>query len=118
MQPSQTRRAWEANSSHLRQPTTAEITPDYLRISTPIMKMEHTWPGLHRFVEGPNVFLIYVAPASAHVIPKRAFANPAEIDAFRQFVRSLIVETTGGFPVLPSPSAASHNTSPNPTRGA
>ncbi len=101
----QVRHAWKANANDLQQPGTIEITPDYLRVCTPDTTTEHKWRGLRRLTEGPTIFAIYTSATTAHIIPKRAFASPADVDAFRLLAQSLIIEPTGGFPVLPSASS-------------
>jgi hypothetical protein len=47
-----------------------------------------SWGGVDRIEQDPNYIFIYTAPAAAHVIPKRAFKDPQEADAFYRFSRA------------------------------
>jgi len=110
------RQSWDANVSELTQPRTAEITPDYIRFSMPTTIIEQKWTGFRRLAEGPTIFAVYTGPTAAHIIPKRAFASPNDIAAFRGLAQSLILEATGGFPVLATRSAARADSSHDSSR--
>jgi hypothetical protein len=46
------------------------------------------WAGVDRVEQSPEHIFIYITPASAHVIPKRAFPTPDAAEAFYQLARS------------------------------
>ena len=43
------------------------------------------WAGVHRVESDADYLYLYTSPAGAHVVPKRAFADPQAADAFHQF---------------------------------
>jgi hypothetical protein len=61
------------------------VGEDGLSESTAVSESRTTWAGVDRVEQGADYIYIYVSPASAHVIPKRAFKDAAEAAAFYEF---------------------------------
>ncbi len=49
---------------------------------TAVNEGRHLWSGVHSVINAASHIYIFVAANAAHIIPKRAFANPAASDAF------------------------------------
>jgi hypothetical protein len=45
-----------------------------------------TWPAIVRVVETRDLVLLFLSSRMAHVIPKDAFATPADLERFRELV--------------------------------
>jgi len=56
--------------------------------STSVNETRTAWAGVDRVEQSQDHVFIYITPASAHVIPKRAFSRPEEAEAFYQLARS------------------------------
>ena len=50
--------------------------------STAVGESRTSWAGVDRVEQSREYIYIYTSPAAAHVVPKRAFANPEQADAF------------------------------------
>ena len=61
------------------------LDEDGVRESTAVGESRTTWAGIDRVEEGPEYIYLYTSPAAAHVIPRRAFGDPMQADAFYQF---------------------------------
>lgn len=55
---------------------------------TAVGESRTSWAGVDRVEQDPHYIFIYTSPAGAHVVPKRAFGNAQEADAFYQRVRA------------------------------
>lgn len=53
--------------------------------STAVGESRTSWAGVERVEQNPDYIFIYTSPVAAHVIPKRAFKDAEETEAFRQF---------------------------------
>ena len=49
---------------------------------------EVKWSGLVKWKEGKHCFAIYTSPKIAHIIPKRFFRSPADVEAVRGFLQA------------------------------
>jgi hypothetical protein len=58
---------------------------------TPASQSHMNWSGFHRAVELKDFFLLYMSSRVFHIVPKRVFSNPDQLDAFR----SLLLSTLG-----------------------
>jgi hypothetical protein len=58
---------------------------DGLRESTAVGESRISWAGVDRIEQDPAYIFIYTTPAAAYLIPKRAFKDPQEAEAFYQF---------------------------------
>ena len=56
--------------------------------STAVSESRTTWAGVDRVEQSADYIYLYVSPAAAHVIPKRAFRDSAEATAFYEFSRA------------------------------
>jgi len=69
------------------------FTPEDISVESPLANAKVKWPAYIRAHETRSVFLLYSAASFANVLPKRCFANEAEIAAFRDLVRQKIPKT-------------------------
>ncbi|MFL5496895.1 MAG: YcxB family protein [Gemmatimonadales bacterium] len=59
-----------------------------IRESTAVGESRTRWAGVDRVEENADYIFIYTTPAAAHVIPKRAFTDPQQAEAFYQLSRA------------------------------
>jgi len=52
--------------------------------STAVGESRTSWAGVERVEQSPDYIYVYTSPVAAHVIPKRAFKDAEEAEAFRQ----------------------------------
>src|SRR6476661_5085284 len=64
------------------------LSENGLTESTAVGESRTSWAGVDRVEQNPDYVFIYTAPAAAHLIPKRAFRNLQEAEAFYQFSRT------------------------------
>jgi YcxB-like protein len=64
------------------------LSDDAVVESTAVNQSRTAWAGVDRVEQSPDYIFIYTSPATAHVIPKRAFTDPEEAEAFFQLARS------------------------------
>jgi hypothetical protein len=55
---------------------------------TAVGESRTAWAGVHRVEQDDRYIYLYTSSAAAHVIPKRAFADPGDAEAFYQHSRS------------------------------
>ena len=60
------------------------------------------WPGFVRFLETPNLFILFSTENTGHLIPKRAFASPEDANHARDLFLNNIAPPTSAFPVIPA----------------
>ena len=56
--------------------------------SSAVNETRTSWAGVDRVEQSADYIFIYITPASAHVIPKRAFTGPEAAEAFYQLART------------------------------
>jgi hypothetical protein len=61
---------------------TITLTPEGLHEQTAVNESKTAWRGIHRIDATKDHLFIFLQPAMAHVIPRRAFPTPADADAF------------------------------------
>jgi len=83
------RRAWRA-LPNLRGQHETEIVAEHVIIATPASRSQLMWNGIICFAESENLFLLYPNLLSFHIIPKRAFADEAQVIAFRNMLDHLV----------------------------
>jgi hypothetical protein len=91
---------WDG-SPNLRRPYTMTATDDGITIAEPLSRHELKWFAFARVIETQNLFLLYLTEYSFHMVPKRAFADPTQIDEFRAMIENRITRRPTAFPVLP-----------------
>jgi hypothetical protein len=64
------------------------LSQDGLVESTAVGESRASWTGVDRIEQDSHNIYIYTSLAAAHVIPKRAFRDPQEADAFYRFSRA------------------------------
>ncbi len=97
------RRSWDAQP-HLRLPQALEQTERGLRFTVDGGRstFDATWPAFTKFRESQNLFLLYLSDVSFEMVPKRALAEPGQVEAFRQLLERHVPRdppVTAGFPV-------------------
>jgi hypothetical protein len=100
--------AWDGQPN-IRRPVHLEATPDRLLVQTAVSRHEYQWASFVTYSEGANVFVLSVSALSYQAIPKRAFGDASQVEAFRALVRSRMVDADAqpqGFDVLPVQAAA------------
>ncbi len=66
---------------------TITLTPANFTEETAFNKMEQNWAIVQKLARTRNHIFIYIAQHMAHVIPRRAFSNDAEWNAFYDYCR-------------------------------
>jgi hypothetical protein len=56
--------------------------------STAVGEARTSWAGVDRVEHNSQYIFIYTTPSAVHVVPRRAFPDAHEAEAFYQFVRS------------------------------
>jgi hypothetical protein len=64
------------------------VSEDGVIESTAVAESRTSWAGVDRIEQNPDYIFIYTAPVAAHVIPKRAFRDTQEAEAFYQLCRT------------------------------
>ena len=64
------------------------LSEDGLTESTAVNESRTAWAGVDRVEQSQDYIFIYITPATAHVIPKSAFSDPQEAEAFFRLARS------------------------------
>jgi membrane protein implicated in regulation of membrane protease activity len=64
------------------------VSEDGVSESTVVAESRTSWAGVDRIEQNPDYIFIYTAPVAAHVIPKRAFRDMQEAEAFYQLCRT------------------------------
>ena len=60
------------------------LSKDGIVESTAVGETRTSWAGVDRIEQNPDYFFIYTSPVAAHCIPKRAFKDVQEAEAFYQ----------------------------------
>ena len=100
------RRSWDAQPQ-LRLPQCLEQTDRGLRFVDEQSTVDYAWSAFPRYAEGRNLFILLVSQVGFHMVPKRAFADAAQLDAFRALLARHVPgpgAAPTGFPISP-PSA-------------
>jgi hypothetical protein len=64
------------------------LSEDGIVESTAVGESRTSWAGVDRVEQNSDYIFIYTSPAAAHMIPKRAFRDLQEADAFYQLART------------------------------
>lgn len=72
----------------LREPKTYRIDAEGLALASPSLTFRSAWRELHRVAETKKAFFFYIAPNQAHILPKRALADPAVAARLRELART------------------------------
>jgi hypothetical protein len=95
----QRRKFWEG-SAHLQQPRVVTVTDEMLTDATTLTSHAYRWAAFVKFHETTNLFVLYPTQYTLEIVPKRAFASPDDIQAFRAFLQERIAPPTRhAFPV-------------------
>ena len=80
---------------------TLTMDGDGLTLADPLARLEAKWLAFDRVIETQNLFVLYVSEHAFHMIPKRAFADAAQLDVFRAAIDDRITHRPAAFPVMP-----------------
>jgi YcxB-like protein len=72
----------------LQQLISYTFSPSEIVIRASVGDSRLNWTAFAEVLETRKYFLLYPQSALAHVLPKRCFASQAEVEAFRQLLRS------------------------------
>ena len=86
-----------------------EINTERLSFTTDLSHGSYSWYAFDRLIETRNLFVLVRKFGGAHLIPKRAFADTGQIDAFRGLAQERLSPPTGAFPVQPLGDHASND---------
>lgn len=76
------------NEGTLGQHTLVFNENDLIEI-TDVNETKHSWKSIQKIIETKSLFLIYVSPTNAHIIPKRSFSSENEAKLFIEEVKRL-----------------------------
>jgi hypothetical protein len=101
------RQQWFAQPSW-RRPKTIEMDGNGFQLSDPLMRTSLAWACFTRARETQNLLILTTQDGLNYLIPKRAFADPLDVDHCRALLQNVIPQTSflvlpGGFAVLPKP---------------
>jgi hypothetical protein len=66
------------------------IGEENIHIKNAVANASVQWEAFIKFGDTKSLFLIYVSKNLAHIIPKRTFQSPDQMDAFREILRRKI----------------------------
>jgi hypothetical protein len=96
------KKLWEASPA-MHRPQALDADEQRIVFSDAAGRFEQRWEAFSHVQETQGVFILYTGQLSAQFIPKRAFATPAELDAFRELLRRHVAQRPApAFPVLPA----------------
>lgn len=78
-----------------------EISDERLSFRTDFSHGSYSWYAFDRLVETRNLFLLVRKFGGINYVPKRAFADAGQIEAFRGLAQERLAPPTGAFPVRP-----------------
>jgi len=94
------RRNWD-NEPALHRVRTVEIDDMGVTFQDQVSQNRRVWAGFVKYVESPNLFLLFPTNYTADLIPKRALGGEKEIQEVREVLAANVHEPVSGFPVVP-----------------
>jgi len=82
---------WRRNAP-LRGEITYDFQPEGVRVITRAADAFMKWEAFIKSKETPNLFLLFLTKQMCHMVPKRAFASEADVEALRELLREKIVK--------------------------
>ncbi len=79
-----------SSSRELSGEATYEFSDTGFDTRTHFSSSTSTWEALHGARESREAFIFYRSNASFHIVPKRTFKSPGDIDALREIIRSRV----------------------------
>lgn len=87
---------------------TVSLQPDGLYNQTSILETRVKWQNVTEVADHPQMILLFLSPRFGFIVPKRAFADPAQAQAFFELARAYRQGVLDGTrPMLPSALPAS-----------
>jgi YcxB-like protein len=77
------RLAWKNQSNAVREPVAIEITEEGIAKEASSYSSLVRWPVFSKFLETPNLFIVYEGKCLMHIIPKRSFSGNEQIQEFK-----------------------------------
>ncbi|HEY1011466.1 MAG TPA: YcxB family protein [Herpetosiphonaceae bacterium] len=81
------RRAF-ATTPLLREPKTYLVDAEGLALESRSLSVRSAWRELSKVAESNKAFFFYIARGQAHILPKRALADPADAARLRELARA------------------------------
>jgi hypothetical protein len=78
-----------ANKTMAERSVTWRFSAEGYEVTTPHSQSRADWSTMHRFIDGPTSFVLYVSEAVVHVIPKRAL-HPDDVPVLTAMLASRI----------------------------
>jgi hypothetical protein len=75
---------------YYRDPVTYVFTGETVSITGTGLSSSITWKNIARIRETRSLFLLYVGPKGAVIVPKRFFQSPDEMERWRQLVAAWV----------------------------
>jgi hypothetical protein len=100
----QFRRGWKGQPS-LELHQRWDISDAGIKTDNGTTSSEMKWTAFRSFLDQPTLFMLYPSEFSFHMVPKRAFADDAQVEEFRDLLHGHIQPQTQAFPVIPSAKA-------------
>lgn len=76
------RLAWKNQSNTAREPVEIEITEEGIAKEASSYSSLVRWQAFSKFIETPNLFIVYEGKCLLHIIPKRSFSSNEQIQEF------------------------------------
>ncbi len=67
---------------------TVSLQPDGLYNQTSVLDTRAKWQNITEVVDSPQMIVIFLSPRYGFIVPKRAFTNPAQAQAFLETARA------------------------------
>lgn len=92
-----------------KRPKVLELDASGYHISDALTRHDYAWASFIRARETENLLLLVAEDAQQHLVPKRAFSGPEELQRCRSLLQSMIAKTEflvqpTGFEVIPKPA--------------
>jgi hypothetical protein len=65
-----------------------------------VARQEYRWTAIARYLETPNLYLMYISEAAFQILPKRGFGSEEERQGFGNMAKNLAGKRPGGFEVV------------------
>ena len=74
----------------LHGPTTLTLAPDGFEISNPLSRATLRGQAIQSAIEDAHLWMLFLGPGSYYLVPKRAFATPAEAAQFERIMANFV----------------------------
>ena len=85
------------------QPVILEVTATQMNFQTPDSATQVAWSKFVLFRESRNLFILFWSPKVFQIVPKRAFANAADLEQFRAWASGIGQKDAPPIAPIPQP---------------